>query len=89
MSKTLKPIAIEDDCAPDALEYFKLRLMLAFNINFEEIKSADNICGQSDDDEICYKHSGCILYQTAHSPYWELYDIEDVKKSSSHLKKFV
>jgi hypothetical protein len=87
MEKMVKPVCIQDDVAPDSLSYFKKQCS-KLGCNFDQIKLKEFV-KTSEPDEVVYVNKDFLLYQDAYDQVWFLYKVSDIKKTKSHLNRFV
>lgn len=68
----MKKLLQEDDCAPDAREYFIEEMKEEYNIDFSDFFK-NGI--QTEVDELCtqYRLNGFILEYNGDDPYYRLY----------------
>lgn len=73
--KNRKQIAAQDECAPDSLEYFNVRMKLLCGLDVDEFKAkAERI---NDGDRIRWRFSNLELQYAADHPYYVLYRVID------------
>ena len=67
-------LAEEDDCAPDALEYFEQELVKHTSATIKGFKEVSNRRLNEFEDEVSYVFLHFELTSSADDPYWKLYE---------------
>ena len=73
----------EDDCAPDALEYFEKELIKLTGANVKTFREASTKNLNEFGDEVSYMWLNFELTSSADDPYWKLY--EHIETTSARI----
>lgn len=74
-SKELKLLLVEDDCAPDAREYFNKTMKEKYGVAIVDFHSHGTL-EQKDDTNFTWYYKGYILTNNDNDPYYRLYKEE-------------
>ena len=77
--KKMELLAIEDECAPDAEEYFNKRIKEKYNVTIKEIKKNGKYT--LSDNELCmqWRYKSFTLEYNGDDPFHRLYKYKETK----------
>lgn len=70
----MKLLYQQDDCAPDAHEFFLKKFQKIVGISFPDWKAGKTNCS-SYDDTVTYKDDTYLVTCSADDPYWKLFQL--------------
>jgi hypothetical protein len=74
----MKPILYEDDCAPDAREYFDIAMIKITGMNHSEFEKIAIVTEKNDGLTLSWRYGKFILEYSGDDPFYILYIEDDV-----------